>query len=176
MRLRLYGHMVFVQVLKSLKFDFRNLQSLPLWSFIRFILFSCRWSIYSPVKRIISPQSKRCLNWWLLLHWTSSSKVGMLGTTSCRGWRKSCGFVVFTVTSSCCLHASVFLIPRTQKRSSEMSMFLKPFLFSEKVWWLLILLFWNYCSFSHTRSIQGRFHTRVSDLDPNAFSPVYTWY
>lgn len=71
-----------------------------------------------------------------------------------------------------------FLNPHTQKQSSEMSMFLKRFLFYEMVWWLLILLF---ClrflpNEFHTRSIQGRFHTRVSDLDPNAFSPVYTWY
>lgn len=55
---------------------------------------------------------------------------------------------------------------------------MKWFLFSETVWWLLILLFClkfsphEFC----TRLDEGRFHTRDSDLDPNAFSPVYTWY
>jgi len=99
---------VFMHVLKSLKFDFKNSAETHVWCFLSSILLSCRWSIYLPAKQIISPQSKHCLNWSLLLLWTSSSKVGMLGTTICREWRKSCGLDVFTVTFSCCLHASVF--------------------------------------------------------------------
>lgn len=168
--------------LKMLKFDLENSEALNvvllLMSFVWLILFSCRWSTYLPVKRIISPQSKRCLNWSLLLLWPSSSKVGMLGTTSCRGRRKSCGFDIFSVTVSSCLHVSVFKPAHTETEFGNGHDLMKWFLFSEMVWWLLILLF---ClKFSphefHTCLDEGRFHTRDSDLDPNAFGPVYTWY
>ncbi len=113
-----------------LQSDLENSEALSvlccfLWvSFDWLILFSCRWSTYLPVKRIISPQSKHCLNWSLLLLWPSSSKVGVLGTASCRGQRKSCGFDIFSVTVSSCLHVSVFLNPHAQKQSSEMGMIL----------------------------------------------------
>ncbi len=55
---------------------------------------------------------------------------------------------------------------------------MKWFLFSEMVWWLLILLICLKCSLRefHTRLDIGCFHTRDSDLDPNAFGPVHTWY